>query len=240
MYKGQRVLLIAPAHNEAGKIENLVALIPWDIVDTFLVIDDASTDNTPQLAQVGGAIVVSFPCQMGVGAAIRYGYQTAVNEGFDIAVVIAGNGKDDPRQIGRLLDPMCEGDCDFVMGSRFLEPGAKFGDMPLYRRLATRFHPWLVGLFCRKSITESTNGFRALRVSILGDPRIDLEQPWLDRYELEVYLLMRILQLGYAHREVPVTKVYPPKQAGQTKMKPGTDWWKMLKPIFAVGLRLRQ
>jgi dolichol-phosphate mannosyltransferase len=240
MYKGKRVLLIAPAHNEAGKLEKLVARTPWDIVDTFLVIDDASSDNTPRLAQAGGATVVSFPRQRGVGAAIRHGYQTAVNEGFDIAVVIAGNGKDDPRQIARLLDPICAEGCDFVMGSRFLEPGATFGDMPLYRRLATRFHPWLVGLFCRKSITESTNGFRALRVGVLEDARIDLDQPWLDRYELEVYLLMRVLQLGYDFREVPVTKIYPPKQAGQTKMKPGTDWWKMLKPIFLVGLRLRQ
>jgi dolichol-phosphate mannosyltransferase len=175
-----------------------------------------------------------------VGAAIRLGYETAVRESFDIAVVIAGNGKDDPRQIARLLDPICDNDCDFVMGSRFLEPDAEFGDMPFYRKVATRIHPWLVGLFCGRRITESTNGYRALRVGLLSDTRIDLGQAWLDHYELEVYLLMRVLQLGYEFREVPVAKVYPPKHVGQTKMKPGRDWWKMLSPIFLVGLRFRR
>ena len=240
MYKGRRVLLIAPAHNEASKIEKLVAATPWGIVDEFLVLDDASTDGTPHLARTGGATVVSFARSRGVGAAIRHGYQTAVDKNFDIAVVIAGNGKDDPQQIARLLDPICDEDCDFVIGSRFLELGGDFGEMPLYRKWATRLHPWLVGRFCGRRITESTNGYRALRIDLLKDARIDLDQAWLDHYELEVYLLMRVLQLGYSFREVPVTKFYPPKQLGQTKMKPITDWWKMLRPVFLVGLRLRQ
>lgn len=111
--------------------------------------------------------------------------------------------------------------------------------MPLYRKLATRLHPFLVGLVCGRRITESTNGYRAIALSVLDDRRIDLDQPWLDHYELEVYLLIKLLRLGYRTCEVPVSKIYPPKELGRTKMRPVIDWWKMLRPIIFVGMGLR-
>src|SRR5262249_6395655 len=98
--------------------------------------------------------------------------------------------------------------------------------------------PLLVGLFCGKRVSESTNGYRAMRVSVLDDPRIDLDQAWLDGYELEVYLLMKLIKLGYRTAEVPVSKVYPPRAIGNTKMRPLIDWWNMLRPIFIVGFGL--
>ncbi len=126
------------------------------------------------------------------------------------------------------------------MGSRFLEGGGYGGDMPAYRKLATRLHPMLVGFFCGRRITESTNGFRALRLAILDDPRIDLHQDWLDAYEMEVYLLMNVLRLGFNATEVPVTKIYPPRRIGNTKMRPFADWWRILRPIFLIGLGLKK
>ena len=112
--------------------------------------------------------------------------------------------------------------------------------MPLYRKFATRLHPFLVGLLCRKKITESTNGFRALKVSVLDDPGIELDQRWLDQYELEVYLLIKMLKLGFRTCEVPVSKIYPPRSVAHTKMRPVLDWWKMLRPVFYLGLGLRR
>lgn len=126
------------------------------------------------------------------------------------------------------------------MGSRFLGDRVWSDAMPLYRKLAIRLHPFLVGLFCRKKISESTNGFRALKTDVLRDPRIQLAPSWLDRYELEVYLLMKVLMLGFKTTEVPVTKIYPPKEMGITKMKPVVDWWGMLCPVFLVGLGIRK
>ena len=58
--------------------------------------------------------------------------------------------------------------------------------MPAYRKLATRLHPWLMSRICSKRLTETTNGFRAIRLSCLDDPRVRLDQHWLDGYGLEV------------------------------------------------------
>ena len=75
---------------------------------------------------------------------------------------------------------------------------------------------------------------------MLEDERIDLEQTWLDGYELEPYLYLRAARLGYRIHEVPVTKVYPPKSLGQTKMKPISGWWSILRPLVYVGLGIKK
>jgi dolichol-phosphate mannosyltransferase len=240
MYKGRRVLMIAPAYDEEAKIGEVVRRCPRDVVDEMLVVDDGSTDRTADVARAAGARVISLGYVAGVGAAIRRGFEVARAEGFDIVTVIAGNNKDDPGEVTRLLDPICDGACDFVMGSRFLAGGGYGGDMPAYRKVATRLHPFLVGLLTGRRITESTNGYRAIKTSVLADPRINLSQAWLDQYELEVYLLIRVLKLGYRTCEVPVSKIYPPRAIGNTKMRPVIDWWKMLRPVFVVGLGIRQ
>ena len=241
MYRGKRILLIAPAFNEQGKIEDVAKLVPYDIVDKFIVVDDGSTDETAQVSRDNGADVLSHPFSTGVGTAIRDGYQMALDEEFDIAVVIAGNNKDDPREITRLLNPICDEDYDFVMGSRYMSGGEYGGDMPIYRVYATRFlHPWLVRCLTGRPVTESTNGYRALKTSVLRDPRIDLYQAWLKEYQLEMYILMRILMLDFKCTEVPVSKIYPPRHIGQTKMTPIIGWWKMLYPLFLVGLGIRK
>jgi dolichol-phosphate mannosyltransferase len=239
MYRGRRVIVIAPAYNEERKIGEVVRRVSRAVADEVLVVDDGSSDDTAAVARGRGATVLSLGHVMGVGAAIRAGFDVARRERFDVAVVIAGNNKDSPEEIPRLLDPICEDAADFVIGSRFLAGGAYGGDMPRYRKLATRLHPWLVSRFTGRRITESTNGFRALRLAVLEDRRIRLQQRWLDQYELEVYLLMRVLQLGYRVREVPCTKIYPPREIGQTKMRPVVDWWRMLRPVFLIGLGLR-
>jgi dolichol-phosphate mannosyltransferase len=153
---------------------------------------------------------------------------------------MAGNNKDSPEEIPLLLEPIADGNADFVQGSRFLKHNAHFGAMPLYRRLATRIHPLLFSLAARRRVTESTNGFRAVHRRVLLDPRIRLRQAWLDQYELEPYLYLRAIQSGFRTAEVPVTKVYPPRKMGQTKMPPLIGWWSILRPVVYLGLGLRE
>jgi dolichol-phosphate mannosyltransferase len=239
MYRELKVLAMAPVLDEEKKIGEVVRRTPRPLVDEMLVIDDGCTDRSPEVARALGASILPMGRTVGVGAALRAGYRYAVEKGYDVAVVMAGNNKDSPEEIPSLLDPIADGAADFVQGSRFLKQNANFGAMPAYRRVATRVHPLLFSLAARKRVTESTNGFRAVHRRVLEDPRINLDQPWLDEYELEPYLYLRTIRLGYRTAEVPVTKVYPPKKLGQTKMRPLTGWWSILRPLVYVGLGLK-
>lgn len=237
MYKGLKVVLVAPVLDEERKIGDVVRRAPRDIVDEVLVVDDGSRDASPQVAKDAGATVLPMGKTVGVGAALRAAFYWAKERGFDVIAVCAGNNKDSPEELPRLLDPIVDG-ADFVQGSRYLS-GGRTGGMPLYRHFATRLHPLLFSLTAGKRVSESTNGFRAFRTKLLDDPRIRLDQSWLDEYELEPYLYWKTIRLGYRTAEAPVTKIYPPKALGYTKMKPITGWWSMLRPLVLLGLRIR-
>jgi len=239
MYRGLSVIAVAAVLNEEEKVGTVVQRMPRPAVDEVLVIDDGCTDRSPEIARALGATVIPMGRVAGAGAALRTAYAYAVEKQYDVVVTVAGNNKDTPEEIPHLLDPIADGRADFVQGSRFLKADANFGAMPCYRRVATRVHPLLFSLVSGHWVTESTNGFRAIRTAVLADRRIDLSQSWLDHYELEPYLYLRVIQLGYRTAEVPVTKVYPPKKLGQTKMKPISGWWSILRPLVYVGLGLR-
>ncbi|MFH1996608.1 MAG: glycosyltransferase family 2 protein [Candidatus Omnitrophota bacterium] len=235
-----KILALFPAFNEEKKIGKAISSIPEGVVSEIVVVDDGSTDETARVARETGATVVANATRLGVGSSIRKGIDYARKNGFSIIVILAGNGKDDGRQIPLLTKQISDNGYDFVQGSRYLK-GGHFGRMPLYRQVATRYiHPLLLSFVSGKRITDSTNGFRAIRLRIFDDTRIDKDQRWLDNYELEVYLLYKVIKLGYKVTEAPVSKIYPPKSLGYTKMKPITGWWSILRPIFLLWLGIKK
>ncbi|MBI5023669.1 MAG: glycosyltransferase family 2 protein [Candidatus Omnitrophica bacterium] len=241
-----KILVCPVAFNENVKlrsaIERFLKSPARDRAD-YLIVDDASTDGTTEMIHsfaARGVQTIRHENRGGVGAAIRTAIKYAISHGYEVLVIMAGNDKDNPDEIPRLIDPIIREGYDLVQGSRYLSPEGAGGDMPFYRKVATRLHPMLMSLVVGKKLTDSTNGFRAFQLSIFENKAIDVDQDWLDHYELEPYLLYKAITLGCKFREAPVTKIYPPRKLGYTKMRPIVGWWSILKPVVYLGLRIKK
>jgi len=236
-----KVVVCIAVWNEEKKIGRVLERISRELVSDTVVVDDGSTDRTVAVAQAHGATILHHPPPRGVGGCIWQGIQYARARGADVIVFLAGNNKDAPEEIPRLLKPIQEDGVDLVQGSRYLPGGRHGGDMPWYRVIGTKYlHPAMFWLATGRWLTDTTNGFRAFRLAVTADPAINLDQPWLRRYELEPYLLYQVVTRGYRVAEVPVTKLYPPKQQGYTKMRPLIDWWGIVRPLLLLALHLKR
>jgi len=239
--RGLKILVVAFAYNEGEKILAALGRLPRPASFLYAVADDGSSDGSVEsYARFPDVRVIRHETNRGIGAAMKTVNRLALAEGVDVIVHMAGNNKDDPSELPRLLRPIVEEGYDYVQGSRYTR-GGNYGNMPLYRIFATRvLHPFLFSLLARRRITDSTNGFRAFRTRLLRDPRIHWEADWLDHYELEPYFFLKAIRLGYRVTEVPVTKIYPPRRVGYTKMKPVTGWWSILRPLVYVALGVKR
>lgn len=243
----ERILVCPVAFNEKIKLRKVIGRFldsrVHDKMD-YMIVDDGSDDGTTEMiAEYAprGVKTVKHPKRSGVGAAIRTAIRYAQANHYDILVIMAGNDKDNPDEIPFLIQPIIEDKYDLVQGSRYLNKVGSGGDMPLYRKFATRLHPWVFTVLTGRTVTDTTNGFRAIRVKMLDDPRINLNQEWLNTYELEPYLLWKTVTLGYKFKEAFVTKIYPPRNlGGYTKMIPFVSWWNILKPMFYLKLGIKK
>lgn len=235
-----RVLCIAPAWNEGERIARVVEAVPSDLVEATVVVDDGSSDATGDYAERAGATVIRQGKNRGVGAAIRAGIDYARAQGYDIVVIVSGGGKTPPEQIPRLVEPILRGEAELVQGSRYLD-GGEYLRMPLRRKIGTRGYTFLFSLFCGRRVTDASSGFRAIKLALFDDRRINLWQDWLDRYELEPYLLFKALRLRHKVIEAPVTIEYPKTDGiAYTKMRAITDWWKIFRPILFLALGIKK
>lgn len=153
-----RPLVVIPALNEQASVGAVV-----DAVRTFcpsvtvLVVDDGSADSTAEIARRAGARVASHAMNIGVGGAMRTGFEYALRRGHDAVVQVDADGQHDPALIQRLLEALSA--ADIVVGSRFAVGGAY--PISNMRRLAIRLLSRLVSVHCRTRITDATSGFRA-------------------------------------------------------------------------------
>jgi dolichol-phosphate mannosyltransferase len=237
MYKGQSIQMILPALNEAGKIGRSVERIPRTIVDQVVVVDDGSSDGTAAEAEGAGAVVLRHAVNRGVGAAIRTGIQHALDNGVDLCGILAGDDQDNPEEIDRLAGAIVDDGYDFVQGSRYVRGGSRL-NQPLSRTVMTRSYSVAFSLCTLRRITDATNGFKLFRAEMCR--QLDIDQEWLDRYELEPYLLYQAIRRGFKVREVPVTKYYPAdRTVGYTKMRASRDWWRISRPLLLLTLRIK-
>lgn len=243
-----KILIGVVLYNEADKISFLLEKFkkfklkfPYKIC----FLNDGSTDETLAVIEkflnkfrVKNIKILSHEKNMGVGAAIKSIIYFGLKYNFDICVIMAGNGKDNPEEIPNLIDPIINEGFDYIQGSRFLI-GGSFQNLPVGRKFLVKGFSFVTSLITGIWYTDSSNGFRAYKLQIFRNRKINLNQNWLDSYELEIYIHYKVSTLGYRLKEVPVSKNYLPNVKNYSKMKPFFDWWRMSRPLFLLKLGIK-
>jgi dolichol-phosphate mannosyltransferase len=243
--KTPRIGVVIPVYGESEPICWVLSRFRKGLVNTICLVVDVplrrDMGKTREAATQTGITVhiIKNRNRTGVGHSLRQGLRYLAETGHDIAVIMAGNGKDDPAEIDRLVAPVVRGECEYVQGSRYVAGGKKSG-MPFVRAVFNRVYPLIWTLLTQKRCSDVTNGFRCYNLHVLRDPRMDLDQDWLEGYSLEYYLHYKALALGYRVREVPVSKIYPfCNRGGYSKIQPLKDWWPIISPLILLFLGAR-
>jgi glycosyltransferase involved in cell wall biosynthesis len=157
-----RLVAVVPAWNEAGAIGDVVDEIrAFDPRIDVVVVDDASTDETVDVARAHGAKVLALPFNVGIGGAVQTGFRYARDEGYEVAVRLDGDGQHAAEELGKLLAPIRAGEAQLVIGSRFVDPRGTYRP-PFARRMGIRLFAGLVSLLGGQKVTDTTSGFSAL------------------------------------------------------------------------------
>jgi len=153
------LLIVIPARDEEQNIGRVLAIIEAEYPSfDCLVIDDGSADRTVDIAKEKGTPVVSHDRNKGVAAVIQTGRIYALEHGYDFMVFCDADGQHNPSDIGRIVAPLLNGKADFVIGSRQL--GDYTGQELLRMRLSRQFCSWVITVLARKSISDTTSGFK--------------------------------------------------------------------------------
>lgn len=194
-----RVAVLIPAYNEAESIGYVLDRIPAEVCGretAVLVVDDGSRDGTGEEAARHGAAVARHVINRGGGAALRTGYRLMVDAGADIVVTLDADGQHLPSEMERLVGPVLSGEVDVAHGSRVLGHADR---NHFARELGIVFFNRLVSLITRTKVSDCSNGYRAVRTSVL--PLLVLRQEQFHTSEFMIEAIKR----GVPAREIPIT-----------------------------------
>jgi hypothetical protein len=194
-----RVAVVIPAYNEADSVGGVIRQIPPEVCGeptAVLVVDDGSRDNTGEEAAKAGAIVARHVINRGGGAAVRTGYRLMAESGALVVVTLDADGQHVPAEMERLVRPVLDDEVDVAHGSRVLgeaEPNARA------RELGIVFFNRAVSLITQTRVSDCSNGYRAVRTSVL--PQLVLRQEQFHTSEF----LIEAIKRGIPAKEIPVT-----------------------------------
>lgn len=193
------ILIIVPAYNEEGGIRAVLRRVPTELMGyevKTVVVDDGSRDATEEIAREEGFPVATHVVNRGQGDALRTGFEIARLERAEIVINLDADGQYKPDEIERLIQPIIADEADFVLGSRFHGFYEEAGSV---RHIGVVFFSKMISLLTGTSISDCTNGFRAIRVSELH--KLDLRE---DRFNA-TEIILEALRNKLRFKEVPVT-----------------------------------
>jgi hypothetical protein len=194
-----KIAIVIPAYNEAENIGHVLDLIPAEVcglATETLVVDDGSRDGTGDVVSAHGAIVARHVTNRGGGAALRTGYRLMVESKAEIVVTLDADGQHLPSEMSRLVQPILDGEVDMAHGSRVLGHADR---NHFARELGIVFFNRLVSFITRTHVTDCSNGYRAVRTSVL--PQLVLRQEQFHTSEFMIEAIKR----GIPAKEVPIT-----------------------------------
>jgi glycosyltransferase involved in cell wall biosynthesis len=211
----KRIIIVIPAYNEERSIIAVIRGLKQQGFVSLIVVDDGSSDRTSELARQEGAILLRHILNRGLGGALGTGISAALRLGADLIVTFDADGQHDPDDIGRLLEPIENGEADVVIGSRMLDPIG----MPYPRRVANWMANLVTYLLFRVWTTDSQSGLRAF--SRHAAARMQLLTSGM---EVSSEIIAETVKNGLQWQEVPIKAIY-------------TDYSLSKGQSFTVGIR---
>lgn len=235
-------MVIIANYNQGEEIERFLNECRQTLpLEQMVVVDDGSTDGSDAVAERLGFTVLRHGKNQGIGAAIRTGIRHASTQGCEWVLISSSNGKMVPAEFPKIFGPVQNGEVQYVQGSRFLDLGKSPG-LPTFRKFAIPVFSLGVSVLLGRWFTDATCGLRAYRIDFLQNPRIDIDQEWLNRYELEYYIHYHAVRTAKLKiKELPVTIRYDHLGEGRrSKIQPVVGWWSMIRPFVLLGLGIKR
>jgi len=224
------IFVVIPAYNEGETIRDVVTSLPEKIRGHKLqpvVVSDGSADETARNAKYNGAMVVEHPLNQGQGGALRTGFRIASENDAAIVVTMDGDGQHPADELESLVSPIIDDEADYVMGSRYIGVD-RSGNGPV-RRAGIRAFTAIINILTKSDVTDCTNGFRAIRGSMIDN--LTLTEERFSAPEL----IIEARKNGMRIKEHPIT--VKERQAGDTK-KPQLGYaFGLMRTIFVTWLR---
>ncbi|MCS7024759.1 MAG: bifunctional glycosyltransferase/class I SAM-dependent methyltransferase [Bryobacteraceae bacterium] len=215
---GKKIGILIVAYNAVTTLKKVLNRIPkqaWENVAEVAILDDASQDATYELAlgykslnELGDKLhVVRHPENKGYGGNQKAGYQYFIEKGFDVVVLLHGDGQYAPEIISHLYHPIVTGQADAVFGSRMMKDygGPLQGGMPLYKYLGNRILTAMENRALGLHLTEFHSGYRAYNLHALK--QIDMTH-MTDDFHFDTEIIIKLHHQGFRIREVPIPTYY--------------------------------
>jgi glycosyltransferase involved in cell wall biosynthesis len=205
---GKNIFIVLPAYNAAKTLMRTLHEIPREYRYNIILVDDASKDNTVEIAQKAGLKVIVHPQNRGYGGNQKTCYSQALANGADLVVMLHPDHQYDAKVIPQLIKPILDGEANAVFGSRMLGGQPLEGGMPWWKYAANVLLTAFANIVFRRYLTEIHSGFRAYSRKYLETVRF-MENS--DNFVFDTEIIAQGMMCNLNFQEVPITTRYFPE-----------------------------